>query len=401
MKHIFRFVLTLLLINVSYNTLYAQWVKVSGPYCDSIRSFTANGTNLFAGTNLYGVYISTNNGTSWKAVNTGLTNKDIHTLTASGTNIFAGTNNGVYLSTNNGTSWSQIGLTNKSVQSLAISGTNIFAGTYGDLVYLSTDNGTSWTKMGTMSDDFIMSLAISGTNIFAGTIYGGVFLSTNNGTNWTAVNTGMAARFIMCLVTSGTNLYAGTWLRGLFLSTNNGSSWNQIGLYHSPVRSLVIYGTNFFAGTDAGIYLSTNNGTGWTAVNTGLRDTNVIKLAISGNYLFECTMGNGIWRRPLSEMVTSVEPSSKDMPSDFGLGQNYPNPFNPSTTINYQLPKSEQVTIKVYDMLGNEVKTLVNDYKSAGNYTINFDGSKLGSGMYIYRITAGGYTSAKKMILIK
>ncbi|MDP4115816.1 MAG: T9SS type A sorting domain-containing protein, partial [Bacteroidota bacterium] len=106
-------------------------------------------------------------------------------------------------------------------------------------------------------------------------------------------------------------------------------------------------------------------------------------------------------RRPLSEMVTSVEDFSKDGPSEFGLAQNYPNPFNPNTTINYQLPKSGQVTIKVYDVLGNEVKTLVNAYKSAGDYSVNFDGSKLSSGMYMYRITAGGYTAARKMTLIK
>ncbi|MDP4117476.1 MAG: T9SS type A sorting domain-containing protein [Bacteroidota bacterium] len=86
---------------------------------------------------------------------------------------------------------------------------------------------------------------------------------------------------------------------------------------------------------------------------------------------------------------------------DYALMQNYPNPFNPNTTISYQLPKSGQVTIKVYDVLGNEVRTLVNEYKSAGQYSVNFDAGKLSSGMYIYRITAGGYTSAKKMTLIK
>ena len=83
------------------------------------------------------------------------------------------------------------------------------------------------------------------------------------------------------------------------------------------------------------------------------------------------------------------------------LMQNYPNPFNPTTTISYQLPKSGQVTIKVYDVLGNEVKTLVDEYKPAGEYSVNFDAGKLSSGVYLYRITSGGYTSAKKMTLIK
>ncbi|MDP4117336.1 MAG: T9SS type A sorting domain-containing protein, partial [Bacteroidota bacterium] len=141
--------------------------------------------------------------------------------------------------------------------------------------------------------------------------------------------------------------------------------------------------------------------TSWTAVNTGLSDTLVISLAVSGTNLFAGTHHLSVWRRPLSEMITSVELSSNGQPSNFGLEQNYPNPFNPNTTINYRLPQSGPVTIKVYDVLGNEVKTLVNEYKSAGEYSINFDAGKLSSGVYIYRITSGGYTSAKKMTLIK
>ena len=85
----------------------------------------------------------------------------------------------------------------------------------------------------------------------------------------------------------------------------------------------------------------------------------------------------------------------------FNLSNNYPNPFNPSTTISYQLPKSEWVTIKIYDILGNEVRTLVNEHKSPGSYTVNFDAGRLSSGVYIYRIVAGEYTLAKKMMLIK
>jgi len=83
------------------------------------------------------------------------------------------------------------------------------------------------------------------------------------------------------------------------------------------------------------------------------------------------------------------------------LSQNYPNPFNPSTTIDYQIKQSGFVTIKVYDILGNEVKTLVKEYKQAGSYTLNFNAGSLNSGVYVYRITAGGYTAARKMILVK
>jgi hypothetical protein len=83
------------------------------------------------------------------------------------------------------------------------------------------------------------------------------------------------------------------------------------------------------------------------------------------------------------------------------LAQNYPNPFNPSTTIKYSIPKQSNVTIKVFDVLGREVTTLVNKEQSQGNYEVDFDGTKLSSGIYFYRLQAGDFVETKKMILIK
>ena len=83
------------------------------------------------------------------------------------------------------------------------------------------------------------------------------------------------------------------------------------------------------------------------------------------------------------------------------MDQNYPNPFNPSTAINYQLPKAGNVTLKIYDMLGREVATLVNENKTEGYYTFNFDASKFASGVYIYQLRVNDYVSSKKMILLK
>jgi predicted CXXCH cytochrome family protein len=88
-------------------------------------------------------------------------------------------------------------------------------------------------------------------------------------------------------------------------------------------------------------------------------------------------------------------------PSQFTLEQNYPNPFNPSTTISYYLPKSSNVELKVFDALGNLVKTLVNRQQSAGKYDVRFDGSNLTSGVYFYQLTADGFKATKKLILLK
>ena len=100
-------------------------------------------------------------------------------------------------------------------------------------------------------------------------------------------------------------------------------------------------------------------------------------------------------------IVTEVESESGNVPGTYTLSQNYPNPFNPSTTISYQLPAYSMVTIKVYDILGREVETLVNEEKEAGYYSIDFNGSDLPSGVYFYKLTAGNFISTRKMLLLK
>ncbi|MFI5143987.1 MAG: SBBP repeat-containing protein [Ignavibacteria bacterium] len=93
--------------------------------------------------------------------------------------------------------------------------------------------------------------------------------------------------------------------------------------------------------------------------------------------------------------------NSEQITTEFQLSQNYPNPFNPTTLINYQIPADEFVELKVYDVLGKEVSTLVNEFKRAGTYKINFNGTALESGVYFYRIKAGNFIDIKKMILVK
>ncbi|MFZ1461706.1 MAG: T9SS type A sorting domain-containing protein [Ignavibacteria bacterium] len=279
-----RRLIIVFLFMLSPYLITAQWVKTNGPYGGTVNCLITNGANIFAGIQRGGVFLSTNNGSSWSAVNNGLTNLYINSLAVSGTNLYAGTNNGVFLSSNNGTSWSSIGLMNKMITSIIVSGTNLFVGTfYSDYaVFSSTNNGTSWTPLGLTSEN-VSSLAVSGTNLFAGTS-GGVFLSTNNGTSWTQTN-GVQ---INSLVVLGTNLFAATWSGGgVLLSTNNGTSWTSVNnglIYKQEINTLIRSGTKLFAGTDKGTFLSINNGTSWTSL--GLTNQNVWSLSILGTNIF-------------------------------------------------------------------------------------------------------------------
>ena len=100
-------------------------------------------------------------------------------------------------------------------------------------------------------------------------------------------------------------------------------------------------------------------------------------------------------------LVTGVENEFASIPEVYSLAQNYPNPFNPSTKINFSIPKQGIVSLKVYDVLGKEVMTLVNESKPAGNYQVDFNGVNLASGAYFYRIESGDFRDIKRMILIK
>ena len=108
------------------------------------------------------------------------------------------------------------------------------------------------------------------------------------------------------------------------------------------------------------------------------------------------------WSRIHMSHVTSVEENIiKEIPSSFNLSQNYPNPFNPTTNIKFNLPQAGNVRLTIYNIIGQEVAQLVNGYREAGSYTVNWNASNLSSGIYIYRLEANSNIITKKMALLK
>jgi hypothetical protein len=195
----------------------------------------------------------------------------------------------------------------------------------------------------------------------------------------------------------------------LYMSSDYGANWSSInnGLSYFHIYSLAINsscsGIDLFAGTDGGGCYSNNNGALWTPVYDGLPTDfpiYVISLAVNNGFLFAGLNNNAVWRRPLSE-ITGINDKHNNLPARFKQEQNYPNPFNPSTIISYQLPMINFVTLKVYDVLGREVKTLVNEREVAGNHSVTFNAGGLPSGIYFYKITAGKFTDVKKLMILK
>ena len=253
-----------------------------------VRCLAVIGPILFAGTT-DGLFRSSDNGSNWIAISSGLLYNPITALAVSGKNLFVGTASGVFFgSTNYDTNWTPVdsGLTNHDVCAFAVIGTTLFAGTdgrYDGGVYRSTNDGKSWSSV---LQHGVNALAVIGKALFAG---GGNSLlrSTDGGTSWEAANKGLPTNNINALMVNGTNLFAG--INGsVFLSTDNGASWNLAGsVTKDLVKTLAVNGKNLFAGTLLGAFISTNNGKNWYEIDTIIPSyTGIYALAVSGKNLF-------------------------------------------------------------------------------------------------------------------
>jgi hypothetical protein len=157
---------------------------------------------------------------------------------------------------------------------------------------------------------------------------------------------------------------------------------------YSPLRIQYKYGANWGLPTNGGGN-DNENGVGADHFIDMTKDMTYATVAnVFG------TMGD----HPL---ITGVTDQLPGIPTVYDLVQNFPNPFNPSTSIRFSIPEAGVVTLKIFNLLGEEVATLINEYKNVGNYDVKFDASKLTSGVYVYRINAGNFTTSKKMMLMK
>ena len=379
-----------------------NWISTGLPY-QYVIGLSSQNSNLYAACPDIGVFKSTNNGLYWQKLYRFPFTISATSILAYNSVLIAGTYMyGLYISYNDGLNWSSLNL-NGSIWYLKEYHNIIYGGPY-----RSTNGGINWTNFGVNIPYTILSVCVLDSSIFAGTQGGGVYISSNNGVNWIQSNNGLTDYHINSLEVSSSKVYAGTNY-GIFVSTNKGNSWDSLGLMWYPIGDIKILNNNIFAGSWNTVFCSNDYGVTWRSKNNGfVSSTDVMfPLLILNNYLFTCTEFNSVWRIPLQEVI-SVKNISTKTPDNFKLFQNYPNPFNSSSKIKFCIPENGKwkmennyVTLKIYNILGKEITTLVNEKLQSGTYEVNFDGSNLPSGIYFYRFSAGDYSDTKKVILIK
>lgn len=267
--------------------------------------------------------------------------------------------------------------------------------------FFSADTGANWI-LEDSAPPWTSSpcLLVSNGQVFAGTDHG-VVKSTNNGATWSLTGIGSMDQKIHALTACGNFLYA-AGDQATFRTRDSGATWEILSTLVNGGNISCLFSTDstVFAGTDSGVLLRKNNSIGWSDAGTGLPpSTQVFALSIMNGDLYAGT-NSGIWRRALSEMITSVGDHDREIPSIISLSRNYPNPFTTATTIEYIIPQSEFVTLRIFNAFGQEVKTLIESKQPAGIQAQTFQGDDLHSGIYFYRLTAGNQTHSEKMIVV-
>mgnify|MGYP001012706190 CR=1 FL=1 len=379
----------------------------SNTYGAIVMFFGIRNDKIFSMCQQSGIYMSSNNGLDWAFRS--LKDSIVSAFITFNSEIYVGIGTyGCFKSVNDCQSWTQTGLMNKGIYSLNSVQSKLFAGVTNEGLYVTSNGGTNWTKMqNEISSYSVAELCEIGSELFSGTKSNGLFKSTNNGLNWIAINNGLPSpnKYTFRLFALDTILIAqmADVLENsrIYKSTDKGNNWIEINpAFWGWFRKMEYDNNNFYMPTYEGIFVSTNKGISWTPKNEGLYNLYLNSVISVNNYLLAGTGGNSVWRRPIQELI-GITNISTEVPSGFVLEQNYPNPFNPVTNIKFQVASSKFIKLVVYDLLGREVRTLVNEALQAGTYQVRFDAGDLPGGIYFYQLRTDNFSETKKLIILK
>ncbi|MBS1492037.1 MAG: T9SS type A sorting domain-containing protein [Bacteroidetes bacterium] len=384
---------------------------------DIIRAQSVSLTSAYMLSEYGEFYYTSNNGSNWVNTQTNVFLKDFKFLNenyavgGTETNIVASSNGGtnfqIKASAPNARDFQIINqnkfyfistLNNHSYVSSSEDGGNTINILYHTIDINNGDNGESFLfkdlKFINPTTGFLMLNESSWWRL--GTSYRSVILkTTNSGANWEEVSAFVHTRGFAFHIYENT-AFASTEY-GLYKSTDMCQTWILAADLNSCTSIQFTSAMTGFAAKNTDIYKTTNGGSNWVQQ---ISNGNVTKIAMYNSNLGYATgyagtvyftdNGGNVGITPISNVVEGYK-----------LSQNYPNPFNPTTKINFSIPKSGLVQIKIYDMLGREVQSLINEMKTPGEYNIDFNGSNLSSGIYFYKLITNDFVDTKKMMLVK
>jgi photosystem II stability/assembly factor-like uncharacterized protein len=375
----------------------------------------ASGGVVFAGTSGNGVWRSLDGGTTWvqaKGINDPPQGDKgasayVNEISKALGKLYAATFGGVFVSTDSAATWTNASgnLSGLALAAYAVAEYNgsLMAATDGGL-YASTDGGAKWTLRSSTLPDTVAAFDFGrlGATLYAATAGSGVWRSTD-GSTWISSNRGLpiSALKVYRFATLGTVLYAAT-SDGIY-STSDGTQWTARNTGFGTIRlmyDILAVGSTLVATGDAGVYRSTNSGASWQTMSQGLTNTANYALAADDRYFYigDDSHGDGVWRRPLSEL-TSVQ--SFSVSGDALSIEQFPNPFTGTTTLRFHLDKPQRVGLSVYDMLGKLITTESARLMSAGECTFQVQLSDVPSGVYVYRLTTESGVNAGLMRLTR
>lgn len=426
-----KILIFLLVVAVSIN---AQWTKVSTQNAGLSGRLHVYSSNLF----LYGsfsgyhVYKSVDNGATW----TDIISKfpyDVYYMFNHKNEIFALTaasGKSIYSSKDGGETWAQKSTIptvtgNGAILWMTSDGDKLYAVSNRKSFYTSTDNGLTWkeTIINTTAGGNMSYFAASGNTMVSAILGTGAVVSTDGGQTWTINNPGNPALLVTYVISFNGSVYGITSGSGVHRFNSTSNLWESVSkglpdaLSFQISKALTAYGNTLYVATigfldsKVSIFSSSDNGANWNSISTGglttlNAATSSTSFAITAQNIFLYdyqSSGSTAAIYKMTTSATSVNERNNEVPVDFKLNQNYPNPFNPETIISYSLTAPSNISLKVYDVLGNEVAVLVDDYQQAGIYNFQFSISnlQLSSGVYFYTLRAGSFVQTKKMILIK
>ena len=373
------------------------------------------------------VYRTTNGGTKWDTLFTSTFGNEFRSVGFFDSNtgligtLITDSNKILYRTTNGGFNWTAVsnisGKRPQGICGMSIVNSNIAyaCGRYfgSARVIKTTDKGVSWnlvfydtSKAQTLIDCYFWSpdsgIAVGGS--LPGLNGAAVIIkTTDGGTTWQRVHKTVRSNE-WCWKISFINFNTGyvsierdAGLAYILKTTNNGSNWTDIPFrnYDEEGIGFVNENTGWVGGWSGPTYQTTNGGTNWSLAGWG---TNLNRFRFLSDTL-AYAVGDRIYK--YSRGPVGVQNISEELPVSVYLEQNYPNPFNPVTNLEFGISNLGFVSLKVYDILGNDITTLVNERLSPGRYKVDFDGSNYSSGIYFYQLTASDHKVVKRMTLLK